>query len=444
MCNFPRAAGQYVPPPPAGTFTLKRPSSYPAPMIPEAPLIDRFCRYARMDTTSDRHASATPTTPSQAVFAKSLAAELRGIGAATVSVDDKAFVVARFEPAGTPCRVKRPAIGFMAHMDTSSDAPGSGVTPVIHGRYDGSPIVLKDGIVLDPSEFPDLAERIGDTIITSDGRTLLGADDKAGIAAIMSAMEHLAAHPGLPRPAIEVIITPDEETGLAMPHFPLSSVFCTACYTVDGGKEGVIEAECFEAYRAQASFKGRSIHPGTARGKLVNAVEMAADFLSLIPRTESPQATDDRLGFYFPAEASGTVENAVVEIFIRDFEDEECLRRIRTLKAIAASVAAAHPGGSAAVTAEKQYSNMRRGLEERPEVLDLLSRAVRLAGLEPVLKPVRGGTDGAFLTEKGIPTPNIFTGGRNYHSRMEWLSVSGMAKAAETLVHLAGLWAERT
>ena len=257
----------------------------------------------------------------------------------------------------------------------------------------------------------------------------------------MSAVEHLMAHPDLPRPVLEVIFTPDEETGLAMPFFPFPLVTCPVCYTVDGSAEGTVEAECFEAYRAMVSFSGKSIHPGTARGKLVNAVEMAGSFLSMLPRAESPQATDGRHGFYFPAEVTGTVEKAAVEVFIRDFDDDECLRRIEALKSMAGAVRAAFPGGTVSVAVEKQYSNMKRGMDLRPEVLDLLLEAVRRAGLQPVISPIRGGTDGARLTEMGIPTPNIFTGGRNYHSRMEWASLSGMVKAAETLVHLAALWA---
>ena len=409
-------------------------------MIPETSLLDRFCRYVRIDTTSDRHSLSSPTTESQAAFARVLASELRQLGAASVEVDERAFVIARFDPPKSEGGSPVPTIGFMAHMDTSSAAPGKDVTPIVHRAFDGKPILLADGLILDAAEFPDLTGHVGDTIVTSNGSTLLGADDKAGIAAIMSAVEHLAAHPELPRPRLEVIFTPDEETGLAMPHFPFPRLSSSACYTVDGGEQGSVEAECFEAYRVKASFKGRSIHPGTARGKLVNAVEMAGSFLCMIPRAESPQATDGRYGFYFPMEISGNVESAEIEVFIRDFDDNECLRRIEALKAAAQTLRCAYPGGSISVMAEKQYTNMKRKLDERPEVLDRLIQAVKLAGLEPKLEPIRGGTDGARLTEMGIPTPNLFTGGGNYHSRMEWVSVSGMVKAAETLVHLAGLW----
>jgi tripeptide aminopeptidase len=412
-------------------------------MIDERSLLDRFRRYATRDTTSDRHSSTIPTTESQREFAGVLAAELRALGARSIDFDERAFVIARFDasPPRSRGETASPTIGLMAHMDTSADAPGRGVSPTVHTAYNGNPIVLKEGVVLDPAEFPELASHAGDTIVTSDGTTLLGADDKAGIAIIMTALEHLASHPDLPRCGLEVIFTPDEETGLAMRHFPISKLACSACYTVDGGEEGSIETECFEAYRVKVDIKGRSIHLGTARGKLANAVTMAGSFLGMIPRSESPEATDERYGYYCPLEISGTLEKTEIEVYIRDFEDAECLRRIEVLRTIAAAVQSAYPGGSVAVGAEKQYSNMRRRLEERPEVIDLLKRAVVMAGLVPVIKPIRGGTDGSHLTELGIPTPNIFTGGHNYHSRREWASLSGMVKAAETLIHLAGLWA---
>ncbi len=409
-------------------------------MVDEARLLERFCRYAAVDTASDRHAPGIPTTETQWGFARSLAAELQGLGSRSVRVDEHAFVVARFDGTG-PARAGGTVVGLMAHMDTAGDVPGGGVKPQVHRDYDGEPIRLADGLVLHPAEFPELADHRGDTIVTSDGTTLLGADDKAGIAIILTAVEYLLAHPELPRCPLEIIFTPDEETGLAMAHFPLSRIGAAVCYTVDGGEESVIETECFEAYKARVELRGRSIHPGTARGKLVNAVEMAAGFLSLLPRSESPEATDSRYGFYCPLEVGGDIEKAHVELFVRDFDDTECLRRLAALESFAGAVRAAFPGGTVTLTTEKQYANMKRGLDAHPKVLDSLKRAVRAAGLSPREKPIRGGTDGSRLTELGIPTPNLFTGGRNFHSRLEWVSLSGMAKAAETLVHLAGLWA---
>jgi tripeptide aminopeptidase len=408
-------------------------------MVDEAGLLERFCRYVRVDTASNRHAPGIPTTESQRVFARTLATELEGMGARSVTVDDHAFVIGRFDGSGKAGTA--PVVGLMAHMDTAGEVPGAGVNPQVHAGYDGRPIRLSGGLVLDPAEFPDLAGHAGDTIISSDGTTLLGADDKAGIAIIFAALEHLRANPQLPRCPLEVIFTPDEETGLAMSSFPLNLLSSAVCYTVDGGEEGVIEAECFEAYKALIELGGRSIHPGTARGRLVNAVEMAGTLISLLPRSESPESTDGRYGFYCPLEVTGDIEKARVELFVRDFEERECLRRLQAVEAMAAMVRAAFPGGTVSVKAEKQYSNMRRRIEAHPFVLESLRRAITAAGLAPRERPIRGGTDGARLTEMGIPTPNIFTGGRNYHSRLEWVSLSGMVKAAQTIVHLAGLWA---
>ncbi len=434
-------------------------------MIDTERLLERFLRYVRQDTSSDRHSYKTPSTEGQHALASMLADEFRGLGAETVDIDEHAFDVARFparpaaelaagtgrppgpahaagpEQTTSPQQAAPAVMGLMAHMDTSSDAPGSGVKPIVHRAYDGKPIALSGGLVLDPAEFPSLAAHAGDTIITSDGTTLLGADDKAGISAIMAALEHLRDHPELPRCALEAIFTPDEETGMGMNRFPVKKISSAACYTVDGDEEGTIEAECFDAYRVSLVFTGRSIHLGYARGKLVNAVEMAGSFLSMIPRQESPQATDGRFGYYCPLEISGTLEEARLDVFLRDFEDKECQRRIAALEAAAEAVRRLFPGGRVSVTAEKQYANMKRRLDQHPEVLERLRRAIELTGLTPREKPIRGGTDGARLTEMGIPTPNIFTGGYNYHSRLEWASLTGMEKAAETLVHLAGLWA---
>jgi tripeptide aminopeptidase len=410
-------------------------------MIEESPLIDRFCRYARLDTASDRHSRTVPTTESQRNFALGLAEELRGLGAPRVEVDDHAFVLAGFEAAGA--QRDAPTVGFIAHMDTSAEAPSRGIRPIVHRGFDGSPIPLAEGLVLDPAEFPELAARAGETIVTSDGTTLLGADDKAGITIIMACLEHLAAHPELPRCALEIIFTPDEETGLAMPLFPLSKIRSAACYTVDGAEEGSVETECFDAYKVNVVFRGKSMHLGKAKGKLVNAVELAGSFLSLIPRNESPQATDGRDGYYCPFEIRGSAEKAELDVLVRDFQDAECLRRVDVLQAIASAVEAAFPGARVSLETQKQYANMKRRIDERHEVVDSLKRAISLAGVAVKESPIRGGTDGARLTELGIPTPNMFTGGGNFHSRLEWVSVSGMRKAAETLVHLTGEWAHK-
>jgi tripeptide aminopeptidase len=279
-------------------------------------------------------------------------------------------------------------------------------------------------------------------VITSDGRTLLGADDKAGVAEIMTAAEYLLAHPEIPHGEVSLYFTVDEELGTGMLRFPRQKATARYCYTFDGDEEGVIEAECFEGYRALVSFTGRSIHTGVGRGKLVNAIELAARFLALLPGAESPQATDGRYGFYFPLEITGSLERAVLEIYVRDFEDAEAQRRLEALRRMALAVEAAHPGGRVEVATEKQYSNLRRYLEPVPRVLELLERAIRETGIEPVRRSIRGGTDGARLSESGIPTPNVFTGGHNFHSRQEWAALPAMVRAVEVAVNLCRLWAD--
>jgi tripeptide aminopeptidase len=327
-------------------------------------------------------------------------------------------------------------------MDTSQDVSGSNVKPLVHTDYNGKAIHLKDGKILDPRESPDLKRYRGQTIITSDGTTLLGADDKAGISEIMTAAEYLIRHPEVPHGRLELIFTPDEETGFGMSRFPKNKVKSRFCYTLDGGGEGIIDSECFEAYRIEVDFSGKSIHPGEARGILVNAVEMAASFISMIPKEESPQATDKRYGYYMPNEISGNAEKASAALIVRDFEPAGCRRRIKALHAIAKAIEGIHPKGSVTISETKQYSNMRRFLKDHRGVMNHLEKAIRQTGIEPKRNIIRGGTDGARLSEMGIPTPNIFAGGYNFHSPLEWAGLPSMVKAAQTVVNLARIWAE--
>jgi tripeptide aminopeptidase len=404
-------------------------------------VLERFLRYARLDTTSDRHSASFPSSPGQLELGRMLAAELRELGLADARPDEEGFLFVRL-PARLPSgRTGVPEIALMAHLDTSDSAPGLDVRPIVHERYDGRPILLDQGVRLDPAEFPQLARYRGRTVITSDGRTLLGADNKAGVAEILTAAEYLLAHPEIPHGEVSLYFTVDEELGTGMLRFPRSKATASYCYTFDGDEEGVIEAECFEGYKAQVTFTGRSIHTGVGRGKLVNAIEMAARFLALLPGSESPQATDGRYGFYFPLEIAGSLERAGVEIYVRDFEDAEALRRLEALRRIAQAVEAAHPGGRVEVATEKQYSNLRRYLEPVPQVLSLLEQAIRETGIEPERRSIRGGTDGARLSEHGIPTPNVFTGGHNFHSRQEWAALPAMVRAVEVAVNLCRLWA---
>ena len=406
-------------------------------------LLKRFTDYIKIDTISDRHSQSQPTTPGQLELAEKLFGELKNFSLADLELGAGGFLFATL-PANLPLGSKEPpVIGFIAHLDTSEAAPGKDIRAQLHEDYNGGVIKLKDGVVLDPDEFPDLLDYRGDTVITSDGTTLLGADDKAGIAEIMTAVEYLQSHKEIKHGNIQIIFTPDEEQGLSMERFPMEKVKAEYCYTLDGGKEGTIEDECFEAYKAELIFRGISIHPGDARGKLVNAIEMVNSFLTLLPQAESAQATDERYGFYFPLEIKGSPEEAELLLYLRDFEREVVKRRIEAVKTFAQSVEAAYPGGKVTVNVKKQYSNMLQHLRKVPEVTALLEEAIRESGIEPQTEIVRGGTDGARLSELGVPTPNVFAGGFNFHSRKEWVPLSAMVRATKTVINLSRLWAER-
>lgn len=403
-------------------------------------VLHRFVSYAKIDTQSNRHAEETPTTKGQWDLARTLERELREMGLRDVELDDRCYLIARLH--ASPGKEHVPCIGLMAHMDTASDVSGSGVNPRIIRGYNGKAVQLSQQYILDPAEFPDLVEHVDDTIVVTDGSTLLGADDKAGVAEIMTAVAWLIKHPELEHGPIDIYFTPDEETGKGMDHFPLQKARAVACYTLDGGKAPEIEAECFNAYAVKAEFFGKVIHIGAARGKLANAVAMAASFIGMLPRSESPEATDGWYGYYCPIEVSGTIDHAWTEVYLRDFSSDRMQERIAALKAFAAAVEAQFPGGQVKLAITQQYLNMKQKLEAQPAVLEKLTRAIKTAGFEPVMKPIRGGTDGSRLTEMGIPTPNLFTGGYNYHSRFEWASMSEMALAVETIINLVLIWAE--
>lgn len=408
----------------------------------EKRLLERLDRYTRIDTTSDLHNEKDlPSTPGQWDLLRLLEAECNNLGIPVVLFNDKGYLIARFPAAGTAGGAA--TIGFMAHVDTSPDVSGKDVRPQVHPDYDGKPIALEDGLVLTPEEFPELSGHVGDTIITSDGRTLLGADDKAGIAEIMTAVEWLKDHPDIPHGDIELIFTPDEETGRGLTDFPLEVLNSEYCYTVDGGEEGVCEVECFNAFRVHVTCRGRVIHLGQARGKLVNAVTMLSSFISMLPGSESPEATDGRYGYYCPLECRGTLEKAETDIYLRDFDLKEIHRRIAVLEALGAAVEKLYEGGFVEVKAHQQYLNMLEHINRNPQGLELLEKAVSLSGIEPVRDIIRGGTDGSKLSQMGIPTPNIFTGGHNFHSRHEWASLRGMKASAETIIHLCTLWATK-
>jgi len=402
--------------------------------------VPRFLKYVRFWTTSDRHNADTPSTPGQWDLAKALVEELKGLGINDVTLTDHCYVIARL-PASKG-KENCPTIGFLAHLDTASDVCGKDVKACLVENYDGKPIDLGGGQCLDPALDPALAEHKGKALIHTDGSTLLGADDKAGIAIIAAAAEYLLIHSEILHGPLEIIFSPDEETGKGLPEFPGKDVHAKVCYTLDGGPLGELEWECFNAWAAQIKFSGISMHLGQARGVMVNAALMASVYAAMLPRNESPEATDGYYGYYCPLSIKGDVENAELEVFIRDFDKKEGERKIAALDTFASAVEAQFPGGKVEVSSKSQYLNMKEKISLHPEVVEKLRQAFLNTHVEIKEKPIRGGTDGSRLTEMGIPTPNIFTGGRNFHSRLEWLSVPEMIASCRLVVELIRLWGE--
>jgi tripeptide aminopeptidase len=403
----------------------------------ERDLLDRFLRYARIHTTSDPHVEDTPSTAGQWELARMLVDELRALGVTDVTLDDHCYLVAR-----VPGTTEADPIGFMAHIDTASDLSGENVQPQVHEGYDGGPIPLgESGHTLDPKEYPKLRDYAGETVITTDGTTLLGSDDKAGVAEIMTALLYLLEHPDIPRPPLEIVFTPDEETGRGMDAFPRDVLASRFCFTLDGTDEGAIETECFTAFKCTVTFTGKVIHPGNARGTLANAAAMASQFVSLLPRSESPEATDGVYGFYCPTEISGALASATAVVIVRDFDMATARRRLAFLESAARTVEGAFPGGSVSIETRQQYVNMAEFISDHPEVVEYMETAIRQTGMEPTVHRIRGGTDGARLSERGIPTPNLFTGGQNLHGRFEWIALPAMVRASKTVINLVQLFA---
>ena len=403
--------------------------------------VGRFLKYARFWTTSDRHGTETPTTQGQWDLAKALVEELRSLGLADIRLTEHCYVIARL-PA-SPGREHCNVIGFLAHLDTSEEVSGKDVQPCLVEHYAGKPIELGDGLCLDPEKEPALAAHKGKALIHTDGSTLLGADDKAGIAIIMGAVEYLLAHPEIQRGPVEIIFSPDEETGMGLKDFPRADIRAKYCYTLDGGPLGELEWECFNAWAVKVQFTGVSMHLGQARGRMVNAALMASVYATMLPRNESPEATDGYYGYYCPISIKGDAESALLEVYLRDFDWKEGERRLAALDSYARAVEAQFPGGKVELSSRIQYRNMKEKISGQPGVLELLRRAYAATGVEIREKPIRGGTDGSKLTEMGIPTPNIFTGGRNFHSRLEWLSVPEMAASCRIVTELVKLSAEK-
>jgi len=400
-------------------------------------LLERFERYVRVDTQSAPDSDECPSTPGQLELGRLLVGELAAAGLEDAEIDDDGFVFATLPGSG-------PVVGLLAHIDTSPDAPGAGVEPIVHRGYDGGVIELpRSGTVLDPADMPVLAGKVGHDIVTSSGDTLLGADDKAGVAEIMTAVAHLAAHPELPRPTLRVGFTPDEEVGgRGAARFDLERFGATCAYTLDGSQPGELQDETFSAAGITLTIYGVDIHPGWATGKLVNAAVLAGRILAALPADRlTPATTAEREGFVHPHDVTSTAARAEIKLIARDFDDDVLEQHVALVRRIAEDVLAAEPRARLEVEVQSQYLNMRRFLQHRPDVVERAERAIRAEGLEVVRVPIRGGTDGSLLSARGLPTPNLFTGGHEYHSVREWASVQDMASAAAVVVRLAEAWA---
>ncbi|MDQ6804024.1 MAG: peptidase T [Actinomycetota bacterium] len=406
-------------------------------------LLERFQRYVRIDTQARRDRTGSPSSPGQLELGRLVAAELREAGLADVSLDSEGYVMATLpatvdgDPQGEP-----PVIGLIAHLDTSPDAPGAGVEPIVHRSYDGGVIELpRGGSRLDPASMPELVTKAGHDIVTASGDTLLGADDKVGVAAITAAVAYLAAHPELPRPTLRVAFTPDEEIGEGATLFDLERFNALCAYTIDGSTIGELQDETFTAAQAILTIDGVDVHPGQATGKLVSALRLAARIVSALPADRlAPETTSGRDGFIHPYELSGTPGRATISMIVRDFEEDELERHLALLRQTAEQVMATEPRAKLHMEVTRQYPNMRSFIEPMPYVTDAAEAAIRAEGIEPLRTAIRGGTDGSKLSARGLPTPNIFTGGHEYHSVREWASVQDMAAAAATIVRLAEVW----
>ena len=404
-------------------------------------VLDRLLRYVRIDTQSDRAHAQSPSTPGQLELARLLVGELREIGLADVALDANGFVTATL-PGNAP---GAPVIGLLAHLDTSPDESGAGVEPLVHRGYDGGPIELPRGdTVLDPERMPELTAKLGHDLVTTSGDTLLGADDKAGMAEVMAAVAHLAAHPELPRATVRVGFTPDEEIGKGAHLFDIDGFGARCAYTFDGSEAGEFTDETFNAASAELTIHGVEVHPGFATGKLVNAARLAGRVLAALPQDSlTPESTSDREGFIHVWSVDATAGRATIRTIVRDYDEDRLAEHVALLRRTAEEVVATEPRARLEFVTEHQYPNMRTHIERHPEVSEAAEEAMRREGYEPRRVPIRGGTDGSILSARGLPTPNIFTGGHEYHSVREWASVQDMASAAAVAVRLAGVWAER-
>lgn len=405
-------------------------------------VIDRFLKYVTFDTQSDETTGITPSTSKQMVFAEYLKSELEALGLEEISLDENGYLF-----ASLPANVDRPVpvIGFIAHMDTSPDMSGANVKPRIVNNYDGTDIVLceKDGIVLSPKQFPELLDHKGEDLIVTDGHTLLGADDKAGIAEIVAAVAYLKEHPEIKHGKIRIGFNPDEEIGLGAHKFDVERFGAKWAYTMDGGEVGELEFENFNAASAKITFKGRNVHPGYAKNKMINSMLVANEFAALLPANETPATTEGYEGFYHLIGMSGEVEQSELSYIIRDHDRKIFEQRKAYIKECADKINAKYGEALVTVDVKDQYYNMRQEVEPLMHIIDIAFGAMKEAGVEPRVKAIRGGTDGAQLSFKGLPCPNIFAGGLNFHGRYEFAPVQSIEKAVKVIVKIAELTANR-
>lgn len=401
-------------------------------------IVERFLKYVSFTTTSDENTGLTPSTPGQMIFAQSLQNELKSIGLSDVSIDENGYVMATL-PSNSEKNI--PTIGFIAHMDTSPEMTARHVVPNIIKNYDGSILTLnaEENIRLSPEDFPELKKYIGQDLIVTNGKTLLGADDKAGIAEIVTAMEYLINHPEMKHGTIRIAFTPDEEIGQGAQHFNVEKFNADWAYTIDGGEIGELEYENFNAASAKITFFGRNVHPGYAKHKMLNSIRIGQQFASMLPRHETPEHTENYEGFYHLISFEGNVEKTTLLYIIRDHDRSKFESRKKEIQHLVNKIAAEFGADSVNLEIKDQYYNMREKIEPLMHIIDLASEAMREVGIEPKIKPIRGGTDGAQLSFKGLPCPNIFTGGHNFHGRYEYIPIQSMEKAMQVIVKIATL-----
>ncbi len=403
-------------------------------------ITERFLKYVSFHTTSDENTGTTPSTEGQMVFARYLKEELEQIGLTEVTLDENGYLMATLPPnLQTSEPQNLPTIGFIAHMDTAPDASGKDIQPRIVENYDGKDIVLNEAenIVLETSKYPEILHYVGQDIIVTNGKTLLGADDKAGIAEIVTAMEYLIAHPEIPHGKIRVGFTPDEEIGQGADHFDVAKFGADWAYTMDGGAIGELEFENFNAAAAKITIHGVNVHPGTALNKMINSMHIAAKITELLPASERPETTQGYEGFYHLIGINGTVEETTLTYIIRDHDRDIFEARKARMQQVVEQINSEYDEDLVTLELRDQYYNMREKIEPVMHVIDLAKEAMKQVGITPIVKPIRGGTDGARLSFEGLPCPNIFAGGENFHSRFEYLPINSLEKACEVIIEIA-------